>query len=172
MPCSIQVGSNGSVAVAGGGVAWTSSGDGSSPQAAIGFPCSCSCSTSRTNIAIAGAGPTQAPPTPTIPIPPTVHVPPTAVFFEVAAPVASLPAPPRQDDDLLAFGLLLVFGACAALLLICGLWPASRRKQATSYAGQEASAAIAGVEAQAQYVMDLLSAAHLAQVEQLTRRSG
>lgn len=152
-------------------MAWTSSGDGSSPQVAIGIPCFCSCSNSHTNIAIAGAGPTQAPPSPTIPIPPTIQAPPTAVFVEVAAPVANLPPPPRQDNDILAVGLLLVFGACAALLVICALWPALRPKQDASYANQDASAAIAGVEAQALYVMDLLSAAHLAQVEQVTRRS-
>lgn len=165
MPCSVQVGANGSVAISGGGIAVSTSSDGGPPLVAIGFPCSCSCTRSQPYVMIGGAQPTQqAPPSA------TTYVPPTAVTVAIAAPIYELPLPPREDNDILAFGLLLVFGACAALLVIYGLLPPYR---ATRAAGQStiASSPVLTIQAQAQQAVDHLSTLHLSIVEHLLRRS-
>lgn len=125
------------------------------PEADLRSPCSCTCRTSRSYVVMASPRP---------------H---TMSYHSVAAASAmTVGPPPRQGQDLLAVGLLMVVGASAALLTIGGSRPGNELSQSPGRRSQRASTLILASEVAGIRAIAEISRRHLSSVAQLLFRRG
>lgn len=125
------------------------------PRTLDRYSCSCTCGASRSHVVMASPRP---------------HT--TAHRSVEAVSAMTIEPPPRQEQNLLAVGLLLVVGASAALLTIGGSRPGNELSQSPGRRFQRASTLVLASEVAGIRAIAEISRRHLSSVAQLLFRRG